>query len=123
MFSRLRGPGLYFFLPCIENVSKVDLRMFMLDINLKDVLTLDSISASVGVAVYYKIFDPTKSITKISNFTNSTKMLSSTTLLSMFSKKNFQEMLMEKESISKCLKRILNSKLGDWYGSTFFFNF
>jgi len=55
-----KGPGIYFNLPCISEVTKVDLRTDVFDVPPQEILTKDSVSASVDAVVYYRIeSDPT----------------------------------------------------------------
>ena len=52
-----RGPGIIFYLPCIETATKVDMRTVSFDVAPQEVLTKDSVTVSVDAVVYYRVFN------------------------------------------------------------------
>ena len=50
--GRTKGPGLFFILPCIDNVVIADLRTQTFDVPPQEVLTKDSLSVTVDAVVY-----------------------------------------------------------------------
>lgn len=49
------GPGLFFIIPCIDNIIVVDLRTVSFDVPPQEILTKDSVTVAVDAVVYYKI--------------------------------------------------------------------
>merc|ERR1712071_457380 len=74
-----KGPGLFFILPCIDELMRVDLRTISFDIPPQEVLTKDSVTIAVDAVVYYKVFDPVASVGNVENASHSTKLLAQTT--------------------------------------------
>lgn len=95
-----KGPGLFFILPCIDDIIKVDLRTITFDIPPQEILTKDSVTITVDGVVYYKVFDPEASIVNIENARYSTGLLAATTLRNILGTKNLQDVLREKDQIS-----------------------
>lgn len=95
-----KGPGLFFILPCIDDIIKVDLRTITFDIPPQEILTKDSVTITVDGVVYYKVFDPESSIVNIENARYSTGLLAATTLRNILGTKNLQDVLREKDQIS-----------------------
>ena len=112
IFNGSKGPGLFFFLPCVDNIDViVDLRMLMLEVRMLDVLTFDSITASVTASIYYRIYDPLLSITHIRSVDLGAKLIAAATLRNLFSVHSFQQLISSKDQISKTAKEALNAKL------------
>ena len=109
-----KGPGLYFNLPCISEVVKVDLRTAVFDVPPQEILTKDSVSASVDAVVYFRISDPTSSVTKVENANVATKLLAQTTLRNILGMKALHEILSERESISASMQTILDEATSSW---------
>lgn len=86
------------------------MRMLMLEIRMLEVLTLDTITASVNAAIYYRIFNPALSITQIKSVDFTTKLKSAAVLRNIFSLHTFQQMQTDKDKISKMAKDVLETK-------------
>ena len=108
-----KGPGLFFILPCIDDIIKVDLRTVTFDIPPQEILTKDSVTVTVDGVVYYKIDDPVSSVINIENARYSTGLLAATTLRNTLGTKSLQEILKEKDQISAKMqvsKNLLQTK-------------
>ena len=60
----------------------------------------DSVTVTVDAVVYYRIFNPTSAVIKISNTQYATRLLSATTLRNILGTKTLQEILQDRESIA-----------------------
>ena len=109
-----KGPGLYFNLPCISEVKKVDLRTAVFDVPPQEILTKDSVSASVDAVVYFRISDPTASVASVENANTATKLLAQTTLRNILGIKALHEILSEREAISASMQTILDEATTSW---------
>jgi len=49
------GPGLFFIIPCIDQISVVDLRTVSFDVPPQEILSKDSVTVAVDAVVYYQI--------------------------------------------------------------------
>ncbi|KAF5286582.1 hypothetical protein FQA39_LY16265 [Lamprigera yunnana] len=112
--SGARGPGAFFILPCIDNYCKVDLRTVSFDVSPQEVLTRDSVTVTVDAVVYYRIQDPLKVVTKVSNFSNSTRLVAMTTLRNILGTKNLSETLSDRESIAHSMQTSLDVATDPW---------
>ncbi|CAF4973930.1 unnamed protein product, partial [Rotaria sp. Silwood1] len=48
-----KGPGLFFILPCVDTIMKVDLRTVTFDVPPQEILTRDSVTVSVDAVVLF----------------------------------------------------------------------
>merc|ERR1712020_362192 len=74
------GPGLFFIIPCMDNIVVTDLRTVTFDVPPQEILTKDSVTVAVDAVVYYKIRDPMAAVCNVQDAAKSTRLLASTTL-------------------------------------------
>ncbi|CAF3739273.1 unnamed protein product [Rotaria magnacalcarata] len=109
-----KGPGLFFILPCVDSVTKVDLRTVTFDVPPQEILTKDSVTVSVDAVVYFRICNPTISVINVENSGNSTQLLAATTLRNILGTKTLQEILSDRENISHLMQVHLDEGTEPW---------
>jgi erythrocyte band 7 integral membrane protein len=110
-----KGPGLFFILPCIDNLVTVDLRTITFDVPPQEILTKDSVTVTVDAVVYFRIFDPVASVINVENAQYSTRLLAATTLRNILGTKTLQEVLQDRESLAHHMQEILDDATDVWY--------
>ena len=108
------GPGLFFIVPCMDNISVCDLRTVSFDVPPQEILTKDSVTVAVDAVVYYKIREPLAAVCNVQDYAKSTKLLASTTLRTALTKKNLAEILSDSEFIAKDILTHLDGATGPW---------
>lgn len=98
--SGVKGPGLFFILPCIDSAHKVDLRTVTFDIKPQEILTRDSVTIRVDGVCYFRVADPVLYVLSIENARWATILLAATTLRSILGKYDLNDIVREKETIS-----------------------
>ncbi|XP_033630592.1 stomatin-4-like [Asterias rubens] len=109
-----KGPGLFFIIPCIDDVQVVDLRTLSFDVPPQEILSKDSVTVTVDAVVYFRVSNPTMAIIKIENYTKSTELLAATTLRNVLGTTTLAEMLSHREEISKTLQTLLDDATDPW---------
>lgn len=109
-----KGPGLFFILPCIDEITTIDLRTITFDVPPQEILTKDSVTVTVDAVVYYRIFDPVQSVNKVANAQYSTRLLAATSLRNILGTKTLQEILTDKESIAHHMQELLDVATDQW---------
>ena len=82
-FQKVKGPGLILLFPGIQIMTKVDLRVIVLDVPTQDVISRDNVSVKVNAVIYFRIVDPEKAVIRVANVFEATSQLSQTTLRSV----------------------------------------
>lgn len=108
------GPGMFFIIPCLDDLIKIDLRTMSLDIPPQTVLTKDSVTINVDAVVYWKVFDPTLATTRIENYRHSTSLLSQTTLRNILGSYTLAGILAERENIARAIQDIIDDATDPW---------
>lgn len=109
-----KGPGLFFVLPCIDSIIRIDLRTVTFDVPPQEVLTKDSVTITVDAVCYFRVFNPTISVVNVQNARYSTQLLAATTLRNILGTKTLQEILREKDHISHSMQELLDHATDPW---------
>ncbi|HSG59053.1 MAG TPA: slipin family protein [Woeseiaceae bacterium] len=113
-FQTVKGPGLIILIPGIQKMTKVDLRVMVLDVPTQDVISKDNVSVHVNAVIYFRIVDPEKAIIRVANAYEATSQLSQTTLRSVLGQHELDEMLSEREKLSHDIQAILDQRTDNW---------
>src|SRR5947209_14896027 len=109
-----RGPGLFFLIPIIDRMVKVDLRTITLIIPPQEVITKDNVPARVNAVAYFRVVDPKAAIVQIENFMNAATQIAQTTLRSVLGQHVLDELLSEREKINAILQEIIDEATTPW---------
>ena len=113
-FTGVKGPGLIILIPFVQQMVRVDLRVFTLDVPTQDVISKDNVSVRVNAVVYFRVMDPEKAIIQVENFMQATSQLSQTTLRSVLGKHDLDEMLSERDKLNRDIQEILDQQTDIW---------
>merc|ERR1711953_1344998 len=108
------GPGLFFIIPCMDQIMVTDLRTISFDVPPQEILTKDSVTVAVDAVVYYKINNPMKAVCGVADYAKSTKLLASTTLRNYLGTRNLSEILSERENIAQDMLAQLDTATDPW---------
>jgi regulator of protease activity HflC (stomatin/prohibitin superfamily) len=109
-----KGPGLFILLPFVDKMVKVDLRTVTLDVPPQDVITRDNVPARVNAVVYFRVFDPNRSVIEVENHVLATSQISQTTLRSVLGQKELDDLLTNREAINEQLQTIIDEQTDPW---------
>uniref|UniRef100_UPI00398E88BB podocin-like n=1 Tax=Pristiophorus japonicus TaxID=55135 RepID=UPI00398E88BB len=112
--GRARGPGLFFFLPCLDTYHKVDLRVKTLEIPFHEVISKDMVTAEVNAIFYYRVENASLSLTSVTNCSVSVSMLVQTIIKRSLAHRKFVEILLERKSIGDEIKVALDAATCNW---------
>lgn len=109
-----KGPGLFFIIPFIDRMVKVDLRVITLDVPPQDVITKDNVTVRVNAVVYFRVVDPEASIVRVLDFIKATSQMSQTTLRNVLGQSELDELLAERERLNQTLQSIIDLHTDPW---------
>ena len=108
------GPGLCFYVPCLDEMTVVDMRTLSFVVPPQEALTRDSVTVSVDAAVYFRISCPVASVCNVEDVEKSTRLLAQTTLRNIMGTRSLNELLMEREEISNSMHHTLDLATEPW---------
>ncbi len=110
----LKGPGLRFLIPLVDQMVRVDLRTVTLNVPPQEVITRDNVTVRVNAVAYFRVMDPDKAITEIENYLVATSQIAQTTLRSVLGKAELDALLAERETLNKELQSIIDEQTEPW---------
>ena len=113
-FQSVKGPGLIILIPGLQKMTKVDLRVIVLDVPTQDVISRDNVSVKVNAVIYFRIVDPEKAIIRVANVFEATSQLSQTTLRSVLGQHELDDMLSERDKLNTDIQAILDKRTDNW---------
>ena len=109
-----KGPGLFFLIPIVDRMVRVDLRTITLNIPPQEVITKDNVPVRVNAVAYFRIVSPKDAIVQIENFMVATSQIAQTTLRSVLGQHQLDELLSEREKINSILQEIIDEQTAPW---------
>jgi regulator of protease activity HflC (stomatin/prohibitin superfamily) len=109
-----RGPRLFFIIPVVDKMIKVDLRTITLDIPSQEVITRDNVPAKVNAVAYFKVIDPSRAIVAVENFQRATWQIAQTSLRSVLGQSDLDELLIRRDEINQKLQQIIDEQTEPW---------
>src|SRR5918993_1391760 len=88
-----KGPGLFFIIPFIDRMVKIDLRVVTLDIPSQEAITRDNVTVRVNAVCYFRVVDPEAAIVRVESFFNATLQIAQTTMRSVLGQSELDELL------------------------------
>uniref|UniRef100_A0A8C3TUM7 NPHS2 stomatin family member, podocin n=1 Tax=Catharus ustulatus TaxID=91951 RepID=A0A8C3TUM7_CATUS len=77
--GRAKGPGLFFFLPCLDTYHKIDLRLKTLEIPFHQVVTKDMVTLEIDAVCYYRLENASLLLTNLTSISSAIQLLVQTT--------------------------------------------
>ncbi len=109
-----KGPGLFFVVPFIDQLIKIDLRVVTMDVPKQSLITRDNVPVTVDAVVYFRVLSPEDAITKVENYIAATSLISQTTLRSVVGQSELDELLIHRDKINEALQKIIDEKTDPW---------
>ena len=109
-----KGPGLFFLIPLVDKMVRVDLRTVTLNVPPQEVITKDNVPARVNAVAYFRIVEPANAIVQVENFMVATSQIAQTTLRSVLGQHVLDELLSERDKINAILQQIIDEATSPW---------
>lgn len=109
-----KGPGLFLIVPFIDKMMRVDLRTVTLDVPSQEAITRDNVTLKVNAVVYFRVYDPGKSVIQVENYRRATREIAQTTLRNVIGQSELDELLAQREKINEQLQQIIDDQTEPW---------
>ena len=113
-FTGVKGPGLIFLIPGVQQMFRMSTRVVVLDVPPQDIITRDNISVKVNAVVYFRVVNPQAAVLNVENFMYATSQLAQTTLRSVLGQQELDDLLAQRDKINKNLQEILDQHTEPW---------
>ena len=109
-----KGPGLFFIIPFIDRMVKVDLRVVTLDVPTQEAITRDNVTLKVNAVVYYRVVDPSDAVVQVEDYRRATWNIAQTTLRNVLGQSELDQLLSERDNINAQLREIIDESTEPW---------
>ena len=114
-FHSLKGPGLFFIIPVIDNIPYwIDIRVITTSFTAEKTLTKDTVPVNVDAVLFWKVVDPKKAALDVAEYKSAISWASQTALRDVIGKTMLSEMLEGRDRISSQLQRIIDERTEPW---------
>ena len=109
-----KGPGLFFIIPVIDRMVKVNLQTVTMNVPPQDIITRDNVTVRVDAVIYFNVVDPTKATVEIQNYLMGTSQIAQTTLRAILGKAELDELLANREELNDQLQTVIDDLTEPW---------
>lgn len=114
-FSGLRGPGLFFIIPVIDQLSAyIDQRVRVTEFRAEQTLTKDTVPVNVDAVVYWTVWDVEKAALEVQEYVKAISFIAQTDLRDIIGKHELADLLQDREKIAEDLQKTLDVNTNPW---------
>ena len=114
-FHSLKGPGLFFIIPVIDNIPYwIDIRVITTSFTAEKTLTKDTVPVNVDAVLFWKVVDPKKAALDVAEYKSAISWASQTALRDVIGKTMLSDMLEGRDRISNQLQKIIDERTEPW---------
>lgn len=110
----VKGPGMYWIMPSIDQKIKVDVRTKTVSIEPQETITADSVTIKVNAVLYYRLLDPSKAINKVENYNLAVYQTALTTLRNVVGQHVLDDVLQNRDKINVKVQEIVDEITEPW---------
>jgi regulator of protease activity HflC (stomatin/prohibitin superfamily) len=109
-----KGPGLFFIVPVIDKMMKVNLQTVTHEVPPQDVITKDNVTVRVAAVAYFNVMDPVRATVNVQAWHYATSQVAQTTLRSVVGRYDLDELLANRDAVNVELQRIIDGLTEPW---------
>ncbi len=113
-FNSIRGPGMYWVIPLVDQKAQVDIRTKTVDIAPQEAVTADSVTIKVNAVLFYRILDASKAINKVENYQMAVYQAAMTTLRNVVGQNILDDILQNRDKINYKVQEIVDEMTEPW---------
>jgi regulator of protease activity HflC (stomatin/prohibitin superfamily) len=110
----VKGPGLYWIVPFIDQKAQVDVRTKTVNIEPQETITADSVTIKVNAVLYFRLLDPSKAINKVENYNLAVYQTALTTLRNVVGQNILDDVLQNRDKINIKVQEIVDEITEPW---------
>jgi len=113
-FHSIKGPGIMYVIPIMDNVRFMDIRTLVLNIPSQKVITKDNVPAQIDGALFFLVSDPEKAVISIQDFRFAIAQYAQASLRDVVGGLSLDELLSEREEVQQQIGKIVEERIKDW---------
>jgi regulator of protease activity HflC (stomatin/prohibitin superfamily) len=114
-YNGLRGPGLFWVVPLIDNVSSwIDQRVITTNFNAEETLTSDTVPVNVDAVLFWMVYDPEKAALEVQDYARAVSWAAQTALRDIIGRTSLSDLLLGRERIESELQKLIDERCTPW---------
>ena len=109
-----KGPGVFFIIPVVDKMRKVNLQMIAAPVPPQQVITKDNVTVLVDAVAYFQVVDAAASIVKVQDWYTASQLIAQTTLRSTIGRHELDQLLAERDRLDAELQLALDAQTETW---------
>jgi regulator of protease activity HflC (stomatin/prohibitin superfamily) len=109
-----KGPGVFFIIPVLDKITKVNLQIIAAPVASQSVITKDNVTVTVDAVAYFQVVDPAASVVRIRDWYTSSQLVAQTSLRSIVGRHDLDQLLSERDRIDAELQVALDTQTEPW---------
>ena len=109
-------PGLTLIRPIGDRLQKVNMQIIAMTVPAQEGITRDNVSVRVDAVVYFRVVEPIKATVNVQNYMNAVSQQAQTSLRSIIGQSEMDQLLAERESVNRELRRIIDEPTEEPWG-------
>ena len=114
-FTGLRGPGLFWIIPFVDNISTwIDQRVITTAFAAEETLTSDTVPVNVDAVLFWVVYDPEKAALEVQNYPAAVSWAAQTALRDIIGRTSLSDLLRGRERIEEELQKLIDERSNPW---------
>jgi len=109
-----KGPGVFFVVPVLDRIVKVNLQIIASPIASQSVITRDNVTTMVDAVAYFQVVDPAASVVQVRDWYTTVQLVAQTSLRSIVGRHELDQLLAERDRIDAELQIALDAQTESW---------
>ena len=109
-----KGPGVFFVIPVIDKITKINLQIIAAPVASQAVITKDNVTVTVDAVAYFQVVDPAASVVRIRDWYTASQLVAQTTLRAIVGRHELDQLLSDRERIDAELQVSLDTQTEPW---------
>ncbi len=109
-----RGPGLFWVVPMISRLRKIDLRIVTIELPPQEGVTRDNVTVKVSAVVYFYVVKPADAVNQVVDYFRATVQIAQTTLRNVLGQSELDQVLSDRETINRKVQSIIDEHTERW---------
>ena len=109
-----KGPGVFFVVPVIDKITKINLQIIAAPVASQAVITKDNVTVTVDAVAYFQVIDPAASVVRIRDWYTASQLVAQTTLRAIVGRHELDQLLSDRERIDSELQVSLDAQTEPW---------
>lgn len=109
-----KGPGLFWVVPFISRMRRIDLRIVTIELPPQEGVTKDNVTVKVSAVVYFYVVHPNDAVNQVMDYYRATVQIAQTTLRNVLGQSELDQVLSDREVINRKVQAIIDEHTERW---------